>query len=86
VERAKQQNSIELSKEVKMMQKHYQHNADTEMIEVLTAISQVSAQMARNLKILTTARQSEEGGRTHEQNERYGYDHRRTAQCSCCHR
>lgn len=38
---------------------------DTEAIEILIAISQVSARMARNLSILA-ARQSEEGGKHHE--------------------
>lgn len=69
-----------------MKQAYHKSDTDIETIEVLTAISQVSARMARNLKILAATRQSEEGGGIHEQNERYGHDHRRTAQCSCHHR
>ena len=57
---------------------------DAEVIEILVAISQVSARMARRLSILA-ARQSEEGGKHHKQNERHGYDHRRVAQCCRCH-
>ena len=57
---------------------------DTEAIEILIAISQVSARMARNLSILA-ARQSEEGGKHQEQNERNGYDHRRVTQCCRCY-
>lgn len=60
------------------------HPKDTvaEEICVLTAISQVSTRMARKLRFLAVASQSEEGGRNHhEQDERYGYDHRRAAQC-----
>ena len=66
-----------------MKQAYYNKSGtDAEMIEVLAAISQVSARMARNLRIITTARQAKEGGRFHEQNERYGHDHRRTTHCS----
>jgi hypothetical protein len=56
--------------------------ADAEVIEVLNAISHVSARLARKLSVLATQSKSEEGGKHHEQNERYGYDHRRAAQCS----
>ena len=35
---------------------------DTEVIATLTAISQVSAKMAKNLRIIASHRQSEEGG------------------------
>ena len=52
---------------------------DTELIAVLNAISHVSARMARNMTILAQQRQSEKGERHYEQNERYGYDHRRAA-------
>jgi len=62
---------------------HKKRGTDTELVEVLTAISQVSARMARNLRILAATGQSEEGGRSNEQNERYGYDHRRAAHCGC---
>lgn len=55
---------------------------DTELIAVLNAISHVSARMARNMTILAQQRQSEKGERRYEQNERYGYDHRRATQCS----
>lgn len=55
---------------------------DTELIAVVNAISHVSARMARNMTILAQQRQSE---RHYEQNERYGYDHRRAAQCSRCY-
>lgn len=57
---------------------------EAEVIEILVAISQVSARMARNLSVLA-ARQSEEGGEHHEQNERNGYDHRRVTQCCRCY-
>ena len=52
-----------------MKQAYHKSDTDLETIEVLTAISQVSARMARNLKILAATRQSEEGGKIHEQNE-----------------
>lgn len=58
---------------------------DKEEIELLTAISQVSARLARNMAILANQRQSMKGANSHEQNERNGYDHRRTAQCSRCY-
>lgn len=54
--------------------------AEMEVIDVLIAISQVSARLARKLTILAANSQSEEGGKTHE---RYGYDHRRAPQCCC---
>lgn len=43
---------------------------DRELIAVLTAISQVSARMARNMTILANTRQSEKGESRYEQNER----------------
>lgn len=55
-------------------------DTDAEVIEILVAISQVSARMARQLSVLA-ARQSEEGGKNHEQNERHGHDHRRATKC-----
>ena len=58
---------------------------DRELIAVLTAISQVSARMARNMTILALKRQSEKGERRYEQNGRYSYDNLRTAQCSRCY-
>ena len=60
-----------------MKQSYYNTGgAEAEEIAVLTAISRVSARLARNLSILAAQRQSEEGGKIYEQNERYGYDHR----------
>lgn len=58
---------------------------DKEAIELLTAISQVSARLARNMAILADQRQSMKGENSNEQNKRNGYDHRRTAQCSRCY-
>lgn len=58
-------------------------DTEAEVIEILVTISQVSARMARNMSILAAQRQTEEGGKHYEQNERYGRDHRRTAQCRC---
>lgn len=57
--------------------------ADAEVIDVLIAISNVSARLARKLTILAAQIKSEEGGKTHEQNERHGHDHRRAPQCCC---
>lgn len=54
--------------------------ADEELIDVLTAISVVSMRLARKLTILARQSQSMEGGKSDEQNERNGRDHRRTAQ------
>lgn len=54
---------------------------DTELIAVLNATSHVSRQeWQRNMTILAQQRQSEKGERHYEQNERYGYNHRRAAQ------
>ncbi|WP_314022177.1 hypothetical protein [Mogibacterium diversum] len=58
---------------------------DAEVITILTAISQVSARMAKNLRIIAAHRQYEEGGQFHEQNERNGYDHRRAEKCCHCY-
>ena len=63
----------------------YDTRADEDIVDVLTAISVVSKRLANNL---TTARQqskSREGGKSHEQNGRYGTDHRRTPQCCRCY-
>jgi hypothetical protein len=57
--------------------------ADEELIEVLTAISVVSKRLARKLTVLANQSQHKEGGKADEQNERYGYYHRRTAECRC---
>ena len=56
-------------------------DTEAEVIEILVTISQVSARMARNMSILAAQRQTEEEGKHYEQNERYGRDHRTTAQC-----
>lgn len=50
---------------------------NAEVIATLTAISQASARMAKNLRIIAAHRQSEEGGTVNVKNERYGYDNRR---------
>lgn len=42
--------------------------ADAEVIEVLTAISHVSARLARKLTVLATQSKSDEGGKHYEQN------------------
>jgi hypothetical protein len=57
--------------------------ADDELVDVLTAISVVSMRLARKLTLLAGQSQSKEGGKPHEQNERNGRDHQRTAQCRC---
>ena len=56
---------------------------DQELIDVLTAISVVSRRLAMKLALIQS--QSTEGGKQDEQNERYGYDHRRATQCSRCY-
>ncbi len=57
--------------------------ADEELIDVLTAISIVSMRLAKNIALLTGQSQSEEGGKTYGQDERYGYGHRRIKSCYC---
>ena len=42
---------------------HNRSGTDAEVIATLTAISQVSARMAKNLRIIAAHRQSEEGGK-----------------------
>ena len=64
---------------------HNRIGTDAEVIATLTAISQVSARMAKNLRLIAAQRQSEEGGTTKVKNERYGYDHRRTEKCCRCY-
>jgi hypothetical protein len=83
VERAK--TTTAPSKEVNEM---YETNtrtsaADEELIEVLTTISVVSKRLARKLTVLANQSQHKEGGNSDEQNGRYGYYHRRTAECRC---
>ncbi|MCD8154869.1 MAG: hypothetical protein LUF78_09335 [Clostridiales bacterium] len=48
---------------------HDTNGNETEMIEVLTEISRVSARMARNLKIFAAHRQSREGGQANVEDE-----------------
>lgn len=82
VERAK--NNTAPSKEVNRMyeaQKKHGTGTDKELIDVLTAISVVSRRLAMKLALIQS--QSTEGGKQDEQNERYGCDHRRAAQCCC---
>ena len=50
-------------------------SAMAEEIQVLGAISQVSARLARKLTALANLRQTQEGGKNHEPNERDGSDH-----------
>ena len=57
--------------------------ANEELVDVLTAISVVSMRLARKLTMLAVRSQSEEGEKENEQNQRYGRDHRRAAQCCC---
>jgi len=78
-----QQNSLSETEVSIKMQAYHKSDTNIEMIEVLTTISQVSARMARNLKVLAAARQSEKGERTHEQNGRHETDNRRSPQCCC---
>lgn len=52
---------------------------------VLTAISVVSKRLANNLTVARQQSKSREGGKSHEQNERYGTDHRRLTQCCRCY-
>lgn len=62
-------------------QKKHGAGTDQELIDVLTAISVVSRRLAMKLALIQS--QSTEGGKQDEQNERYGCDHRRAAQCCC---
>jgi hypothetical protein len=57
--------------------------ADDELVDVLTEISVVSMRLARKLTLLAGQCQTTEGGKSDEQNERNGRDHRRTAQRRC---
>lgn len=50
--------------------------ADSEVINVLIAISHVSARLARKLSILAAHSKSEEGGKQDEQNKRHSNNHR----------
>ena len=53
--------------------------SDEELIGVLTAISVVAKRLAKNLTLLTKQSQSNEGGKSDEQNERTGRRDRGTA-------
>lgn len=64
---------------------HNRSGTDAEVIATLTAISQVSARMAKNLRIIVAHRQSEEGGTVNVKNERYGYDHLKAEKCCHCY-
>ena len=44
-------------------------STDAEIIATLTAISQVSARMARNLRIIAAHRQSEEGEKIYDKSK-----------------
>lgn len=54
---------------------HNRSGTDTKVIATLTAISQVSARMAKNLRIIAAHRQAEEGGTVNAKNKRCIYDH-----------
>ncbi len=58
---------------------------DAELIAVLSAISQVSGRMARNLELIANQRQSQKGEATHVKSKGNGYDHRRSACCCRCY-
>lgn len=47
---------------------HNRSDTDAEVIATLTAISQVSARMAKNLRLIAIHRQSKEGGTTNVKN------------------
>lgn len=62
----------------------YDARANEDIVDVLTAISVVSRRLARNLTAARQQSKSREGGKSHEQNGRYGRNHRGTSQC--CYR
>ena len=64
---------------------HYDACADEDIVDVLTAISVVSRRLASNLTAAHQQSKSKEGGKSHEQNERYVTDRRRTPQCCRCY-
>lgn len=55
----------------------YGTHADEDIVDIPTAISVVSKRLASNLTAARQQCKSGEGGKSHEQNERYGTDHRR---------
>ncbi|OUP80417.1 hypothetical protein B5F08_00730 [Anaeromassilibacillus sp. An172] len=63
----------------------YGTHADEDIVDILTAISVVSKRLASNLTAARQQCKSGEGGKSHEQNERYGTDHRRLTQCCRCY-
>jgi len=54
-----------------------------EEIQVLKAISRVSARLAQKLAALDNQRQTKEGGNHNVKAGGYGYGHPRTARCCC---
>ena len=64
---------------------HYDTRTDEDIVDVLTAISVVSRRLASNLTIARQQSKSREGGKSREQNGRYGTDHRKLAQCCRCY-
>ena len=64
---------------------HYEARADEDIVDVLTAISVVSRRLASNLTVARQQSQTKEVGKSHEQNERDGTNHRRTPQCCRCY-
>ena len=64
---------------------HYDARTDEDIVDVLTTISVVSRRLARNIAAVSQHRQTTEEGESHEKNERYGTDHRRTPQCCRCY-
>ena len=58
---------------------HNRSGTVAEVIATLTTISQVSARMAKNLRIIAAHRQSEEGETVNVKNERYGIEELRNA-------
>lgn len=61
----------------------FANERDAELIAVLSAISQVSGRMARNLELIANQRQSQKGDATYVKSKGNGYDHRGSA--CCCH-
>ena len=57
---------------------------DDELVDVLTQISVVSMRLARKLTLLAGQCQTTEGGKSDEQNERNGYNHRGATQRRFC--
>lgn len=56
---------------------HNRSDTDAEVIATLTAISQVSARMAKNLRLIAIHRQSKEGGTTISMIQSIINDHKR---------